>query len=327
MSKIIKIIFLFVIINIIWFSILNIIAINNYSNNIEELYTKQSTLYAKLYMINKEKMLPDFIVISKKPLFDKGLLPINTEHHNVYFYLKDKFINEELYKFAIHLFAIESFFFLSLIFFTYLTISSFISNIKANERFLNLLLISLNHKIGNFLSLQHINLEIIKGSECSKWVSNAIKRLEDAYVRIENDVRRTLHLVKERAAYVYEEIDLPLIATNILGMLHSELYNKQISCNYKAVTILANTTDIEDILYNLIDNAVKYSTSIIKIQIYGDKRYAVVTIENDIAKDAKQGTGIGIDIIRKILKKYKGTLTITVQDSYYAKVKIPIKKI
>lgn len=324
----IKIILLFIVINVILFSSLNVIIVNYHAEAVESIYIEKADLQVNLYLQNKKKSsLPDYIIESKGPLFKTGFIPIKTVKDKIFYYLNTEAYDKDLKRFVWLVFFLEVSFFLTVTFFIYLTLSRFIYKLKDSENFLNLLLLSFNHKIGNFLSHQRINIEILKSLDMEEMeAKKAISRLESAHNKVESNMKRTLSILKEKSAHIYEHINLYDIVSDTLILLKDEFEGKKVVLDVRDCNIFSNANDIEDIFYNLLENASKYSITNVNIGLFSDKKFAYLTIENDVADSSKRGTGLGLEIVNKLIKKHRGSIKkIVSDDKFLVQIKIPVK--
>jgi hypothetical protein len=317
-----KIAVTFTIISMVGFSALNLLNIRYYKNSLLRQSLNQAEKLVKLKITNINIELEDDIVNTQVPINDDNHVLID-KYGASFFYLNIDSINETVMKLSIILFGIESILFICLLILTFQFTNKFISEIETNERFLNLLLLSFNHKICNFLTSQRINIDIVKQSGSI----NAINRLETAYSKIEQDLKRTLQLVKTHPLKIKEKIILEDIIDKTIKYFENDLKDRQVFVSKPRLlqnhTVIADENDMLDILYNLMDNAVRYSINYINIKLTYKTKGVVLYISNDIAPESLSGSGLGLEIIKTILKRYNGRLNVRRKNSFIVKVWLP----
>ena len=148
------------------------------------------------------------------------------------------------------------------------------------------------------------------------------------------DLATTEEIVKHE---LKEDIDLSNILQRIIDLMNEKAGRKKVKLNLMIKETLpyikARTEDIEDVLINLIDNAIKYTPSEGNIEVIAnrDRKKIVVEIkdtgmgipEEEIrhvfdefyrAENArtteKEGTGLGLAIAKKIIETYGGTIVV-----------------
>lgn len=333
-----KIVITFTIISMVGFSALNLLNIQYYKKSLRERSLIQAEKIVKLKISNTNIELPDEIISTNTPI-NQGNFILIIKDRDVYYYLNDSSIIQSAIKLSIILFIIESILFICLMLLTYQFTNKFIAEIESNERFLNLLLLSFNHKICNFLMSQRINIDIIgaykQGSlEPCILDMRAYQRLKSSYLKIEEEMKRTLQLLKTHPLKIKEEILIGDIINQTLLYFENDLTERTVFFSKTNLDsqkpIMADENDIKDILYNLMDNAVKYSINYINIRLSFVRKGVFIYIINDIAGEsfAHEGNGLGLEIVNTILIRYKGRLSTRrkiVAYSYIAQVWIPYK--
>jgi len=319
-----KIAITFTIISMFGFSALNLLNIQYYKKTMLRQSLSQAEKIVKLKINYKFIDLPDDIIMSNTVINQENLILIDRVE-NCYYYFNYSSIMEDIHNLSIILFGIESILFICLILLNFQFTNKFISEIEASERFLNLLMLSFNHKICNFLTSQRINIDIVKQNGSPK----AIERLETAYSKIDQEMKRTLQLVKTHPIKIQEEISLEDIINQTLVYFENDFEGRRVFYSKtnldKDKPVLADENDIRDIVFNLMDNAVKYSINYINIRLSFEPKGVFIYIANDIVVESHCGTGLGLEIVDTILKRYKGWRTVRRKNSYIAVVWIPYK--
>jgi signal transduction histidine kinase len=333
-----RIIFYFVVISVIWFFALNIISITYYKNTLEEMTAEQAALHLRLAQSGHAASMPGHLVASDRPLDDKSLILLPGASAGVNLYVRRAYMEERLKNFALVLFGVEASLFLSLMFFTYVVVRKFVRDIDSGEKFLNLILLSFNHKIGNFLAAQKLNVEILRERAVSVSEGGAAAVSQDAAggdIRIierlcancqnmEADVGRTLRMVRAHAARVKfrEKTDLMEAMKNTLELFNEEFFSqKRLTTHLESIIVKADPNDVENVFYNLVSNAVKYSDGSVHVRMSKFRGIPRVFIRNDLTEEPTSGAGLGIEITNSIAEKNGWKVEVRKKTGYIVYIK------
>ena len=151
------------------------------------------------------------------------------------------------------------------------------------------------------------------------------------------DLATTDEIAKNKRS---ENIDLNKLLNRLIDLMNEKAAGKNVKLNLTIKEILphvnAGPEDIDDVLINLLDNAIKYTPSGGKIEIIGFSDHKKIVLEikdtgigipqEDInhvfdefyrAENAriieKEGTGLGLAITKKIIESYGGDITVESQ--------------
>ncbi|MEO5356745.1 MAG: hypothetical protein H7844_05535 [Nitrospirae bacterium YQR-1] len=312
-----KILIVFIFISVVWFAILNFVSVSYFRGTLEEILKDRMSVAIRQYAQNTACGLPEYVMSSNKQLTEKSLALLTEEYISgtkTYFYVKSAYIENKIKDFAIIVLGIESSLFLSLILIMYLIISKFVRDIEGSGKFLNLLLMSFNHKIGNFISILKLNIEILKENPCEK---KAVQRLFTTTEKIEIDLKRSFKMLREKGKTAKEKINIRDCIFEAIEFFGLSDIKSVFHMNVKPFIIYANPNDVGDVLYNLIDNALKYSDGCINIRTSSDNRYVYVFIRNELAVNSLRGSGLGLEITNNILKRCNGKLLLRQKGKYY----------
>ncbi|MBF0316984.1 MAG: HAMP domain-containing histidine kinase [Nitrospirae bacterium] len=318
-----RVIILFIVISVFWFFVFNIAIVSYFENSMIEVIADAVTPYARLSEADRRRHQPDFIVAGDHPLNRSDLVAVERVQDGRSYYIKKAYIQQRLNGFGIIVFGLESALFLSLVLFTYMSVARFVRDIEGKERFLNLLLLSFNHKIGNFLSTLKVNVEILKVSPSD---SGCVQRLDQTCTRIEADMKRIFKMITTGYVNIKEVVNVGDAIEEIALFFKPELSSRSFLLDlHGAATTVMAYSDLEDILYNLMDNAIRYSVRTVGIRLRVVKKHVCIYIRNDIAPSAYKGAGLGKEITLKILNRYGANMSIRHrQDSYFVCVRLPL---
>jgi len=206
---------------------------------------------------------------------------------------KKEFIEQKFQEYVKDVLLWEFLLVLSLMLILYKIIDRMLKQEKDYRDFLELIILTISHKFGNFLAVQKGNIEILKLGHDRK----ALHRLEISYNYIQEDFHKILETINR-----FKEIPAAKEKINIRELVEKNLSLIEPSCklivNLKDVSINANRQIIENVIFLLIENAVKYSKERIHIKL--SKNF--LAIKNDISQQEK-GSGVGLKITEALAKK------------------------
>ncbi len=157
--------------------------------------------------------------------------------------------------------------------------------------------------------------------------------------RLKNQVERVLQMAgmdKEELSLKLEQVDLHQLITEVVDSMRAGTHNKlNINLNFLAnhTTILADKLHLSNVLFNLIDNALKYCEQTPKIDITTNnegKNISVAISDNGIGikpEDKKRifdkfyrvptgnvhnvkGFGLGLSYVMQVIKAHKGKMVV-----------------
>lgn len=121
--------------------------------------------------------------------------------------------------------------------------------------------------------------------------ARAIHQNADRLLTLINDIIRLSELDAVQEKPEFEELDIYKIADNCVQMLgvNAANHNVKIQLNGSSQIIFANKQMMEELIYNLCDNAIRYNRpdGMVEVNIYRGKRGVVLAVKD---------TGIGIPI-------------------------------
>ncbi len=313
-----KVMLIFILILVLGISLINTISIVYFKFSLESSILKEINCYKKIFQYDPYFSPPSYILINKITTINKDYEVVG-KVGDYFIFLKKSYKTKKLKSFASTLFLWEGIIVMSLILVMYLTIINFLKKEEENIRFLEFLILSITHKIGNFLAIQKINTDILK-IKCPQ--EKAVNRIEENYRFVEKDFKLTLDTIKNlKDADKKKIINLKDVIVQIINSFEDIIKEKNIKLKLKDCYIKMSEIDAENIFFNLIENSIKYSKKEIQIKICCTQRYFYLIIRNDISEQ-KEGTGIGLEIVKYLLQRNKGKLYIKAKENYLTVVKI-----
>jgi len=251
----------------------------------------------------KNYNLPSYIKVSKKPLLDKNLELLPQTLNGKFVYLDWGPGYKEVKDLATNLFLWETALVLSLTFLFYKILWIHLKEREENRVFLEMILLTLSHKLGNFLATQRLNIEILKETPSPA----ALDRLERGYMFIEKEFNHTLNIIKnfKAGSKEKEKINLKSVIESTLAGFKDVVKDKELKLDLAEVIIRGCKTDIEMIFYLVIENAVKYAKKQIFIELKKENKFVSLLIKNDIDPLIPKGSGIGLALVRQLTQKHK----------------------
>ncbi len=171
-------------------------------------------------------------------------------------------------------------------------------------------------------------------SDDIKMFSGLIRKESSRLLNLIDDIIRLSH-IETAADLLQEEIDLLALAQEECEHLLPAAAKKQISivCNGDVCNIRGNRTMLQEVIYNLCENAVKYNKNngTVHVTVYQKDNEAVVSVcDNGIGIPKEHhdriferfyrvdksrsketgGTGLGLSIVKHIVQAHGGRLTI-----------------
>lgn len=160
-------------------------------------------------------------------------------------------------------------------------------------------------------------------------------------------IMRLSEFDEEMIAAQKENVNMKVLLDDVLSHLTDKLISKNIklSLDVDDVSILANYHMMDELLFNLIDNAIKYNVSdgVVDIVIKDENGLKLIVSNSgpkipsselphlferfyrvDSSRDKKTGgTGLGLSIVKHIVMFHKGTVQVTSEEMVRFVVKLP----
>lgn len=304
-------------------SAINIISISVYRHSLTAIFTHYLETEIKLKQYNRRHLLPEYIKVSSKPILNSNWMPYPQTINGKQVYVNWRPVYQEIKEFAFLLFLWEVVLVLALTFLFYKLLWVHLKEREENRNFLEMLLLAVSHKLGNFLAAQRLNLEILK----EKYSLKAVKRLEIGYSTALKDFRHILRIIKNFKTHLRkkEKINLKTLIEDILVAFKEELQKKSLKLHLVPTEIYAVKAEIETIFYILIENAVKYAQTVVFINLTPQNKTISFMIKNDINPMVPKGSGLGLNLAQRLARENKIRLSCKENQGYFI-VRGEIKK-
>ncbi|MCS6875936.1 MAG: hypothetical protein NZM36_03650 [Aquificaceae bacterium] len=209
------------------------------------------------------------------------------------------------------LFFIEVVLIFTLVFLYQAVVESYIRRLKDKEDWIKRLMLFLTHRLGNFLAAQKVLFALLEKSYPR---DENLKRMGKSLKRAQRDFNIITILVKEDKPPKPENVNLKDSVLDALKYFEEELSKKQTFLSLKDMWVRMDRMELEDVLYNLVGNAVKHSKSLVHIKLCPKKNLLVIS--NDISRVGSQGMGMGVELTRMVLDRYGHSMTVRLKRRY-----------
>jgi signal transduction histidine kinase len=255
--------------------------------------------------------LPEHFLLTDNPR--KGFITMQ-RLGDKFLLVNKKYIEDKLMRFGSLLFIWEIALVLSLNYILYKTIIRYMREREETDKLLEIMLLTISHKLGNFLSVQRLNLHLLKEKLPEDL---ALQRLERAYQLAERDFKTlTLALKNMRSLESSPQtVRLASLIWSIINHFDKLTVGKKISVVGEDVKLSFNRLKLENILFPVIENALFYSKRHVQIRICSREGIHVI-IRNDIGKQSP-GAGVGESIVRFLIESEGGKFLKRVYKGHY----------
>jgi len=282
------------------FSVVNFISVNSYRSQLLQKVKSEADLYQVLLLYSEDFPMPEYFKLSPE-------LPPDYETWNIVGKVRGKFlllnvkeVNKQIYKYMISLFVWEIPALILTVFIVYRTVNHFIKREKETKELVKLFFLLFSHKLGNFLSLDRLSIELL----LQKYGQDKpLLRLKRSYQIIEEDFKKSLKYIEalevEREP---EMVELSSIVKELLMKYHNYFPDKEVEVSLLPIRVKAKKADVESVLQLLIENAFKYSKNFIKVEASQQGKFYTLTFTNDVG-NISSGSGIGLKMIEFLIRR------------------------
>lgn len=307
-----KLLILLVIALIVGFSIINITSVVYTRNLIEDSLVKEAYLYSKLLLYNRGERYPEYFFISEEPVLKEGYKIIAyTGRH--YVSVKDEYVKDKLSSYITFMLFWEASIIVVLLMVFYYTNYRYLKRERTNRELLSLVLMALTHRLGNFLAVHRVNVELITQPKLQQRLKKSISILENTY----NSAIETMEALRAGQEEPREYIDLSHMLLET-AVLYGDMTDKSIRLQVNSgVRVRANPTYIRMLVDTLIDNAIKYSAGRVYIRLLRYKGRSILIVRNDIAeRENITGSGMGLKIAKYICEQLNFKIKIKTRKTF-----------
>ena len=315
-----KVLLAFTFVLVFGLSAINFVSILFFKYSLDEQIAKETKLYTEIYKYNPGILLPPYI-----KTFDHIPDPKKYEILNIidgkYMALDIRYKDKKLKEFAFTLLMWEAVLILVLMVLIYFTIIRYIRKEDYIRRYLEILLLTITHKLGNFLSIQRLNIDIIK----SKCRLKAVNRLENAYSIIEKDFKFTIKTLKNlgEAEKNITTINIKDVIENVIHNFQENLKDKSVRLDIFDAYVKMDPNDVENIFFAVIENAAKFCESKVFIKMCSKDKNLYVFIKNDVGM-VEKGAGIGLEIAEFLISHYGGEIKTHIGRDFLTMIRLPL---
>ena len=151
-----------------------------------------------------------------------------------------------------------------------------------------------------------------------------------------SDLEKLRQIEAEQMELEMEQVDLLELSQAVVTAFEPDFKKKELTCRVSGerTVVLGDQKRLHQVIFNLVSNAVKYSTEggDIQVRVKSEKRKALLIVEDqgigiaeadlpliferfyrtDLSRSRKTGgAGIGLAIVKAIVQAHQGTVTVT----------------
>ncbi len=291
-----KIFLLFAAVIVVWMIAVNAIIFTFFSYEEIQRLDGESRFYLYLKQHKPDFRAPEFLIITREPVSMPGF-KLFKKSGGYYVYFKRSYMYGRLKRFFAAIVAWEISLAAILMLMIHAVLKHFLNKEKSHREFLGFLLGAISHKMGNFLAVQKINLELIE-SENEK----PVQRLREAYEFMEKDFKSILNMIRNAEVEDIKKINVREAIEGVLNTLSERIGSRKLDVDVEEFTVRSRDNDFVNLVHEVLENALKYSESYIRIRTFRKGRLSGMVVENDI-KHAPGGSGFGMELIKYLAKR------------------------
>lgn len=299
---------------VVGFSFINLTVFLELKGMVEEKTYRTAYQHFQIHLLNPQHRGDgSFIITEQAP-----------DNHMVYTFMdpanplrvvrvavKEEALISEINTFMKRLLVGEFFVVLALILLYQAVFELYLKKLKEKEEWIRTLMLSLTHRLGNFLAVQKVNLALLK-KEVGE--NPSLQRMEKSLNRAQMDFGIFLNVVKEDRGVERETLSVDGMLRDILEYFDEDMQGKRLFLTLKEFYTYMDKSDLQDVLHNLVGNAIKHSMSKVHIKLCAKGRLLV--IRNDLGLSRREGMGLGVELVRNILSRYGHEMRVSLKKNY-----------
>ena len=298
---------------VVGLSMINFLSVAYVRTILEDSLEKDIDRIYRLYVMSPNTSLPDHIRIGRKPTPPEGFRVVRyTGKH--FIFLKEDYLQERLKNFSVFLLMWEALLVMALVLIFHRVVVRYLRREQEAKDMMSILLLALTHRLGNFLSVQKVNLELIERSTASDRLKESVRRLERHY-------RRTLEVLEDlREGHGTDPVRVNL--TSVIDKVVKSIPVPEgvtLKIRTSPAQVRVNPVYVEVLITSLVENAFRYARSKVYIKLCRGKKGPVFVVRNDI-KAHSGGSGMGLQIVKFITKKIGAEVRFRIKDHFTAVV-------
>jgi len=310
----VKLLLLITLILALGFSIVNFISVSSYRSQLVQKVKSEADLYQVLLLYSQDIPLPKHFKLSDRIPVDYETWKIMGKVRDKFLLLNIKELNDEIITYMMSLFIWEVPVLILTVLVVYRTVNIYLQREKETKELVKLFFLLFTHKLGNFLSLDRLSIELL----LQKYgPDRSLLRLRRSYGIIEEDFKKSLKYI--RALELEEEpevIDVSALIKELVVKYHNYFPDRKFEISLIPIKVKAKRSEVENLFQLLIENAFKYSLSWVKIEaIKKGKGYRIVLL-NDLGS-APSGSGIGLKMVEFLADKLGWKMKIEPSDNKF----------
>jgi len=298
---------------VVGFSVINVISVLYIKDLLIDELKDKGKVYSKLLLYDDIVAYPDYLLITEEPKIRKDFIILDfTGKH--YIMVNKDYIDNKLKVFAVSILLWEAGIITLLLIAFYYTTYKYIKRDKEMNKLLNILLMALTHRIGNFLASQKVNIELIEDSAPKIRLKTSINLLEKNYYYTVD----AINSLRERFNEAVNTILVSEVLKDVLNAYSDVVDKKQLKVVLNEnIYIKTNEAYLKLMFELLVENAFKYSDKEIYIRLTKIRKRTFLIIKNDIkAKSSQEGSGMGLRIAKFIAESLGFGFSIKSRDKF-----------
>ncbi|WP_035588883.1 sensor histidine kinase [Hippea jasoniae] len=248
--------------------------------------------------------LPEYVIIQDHPISKKGYV-LYASDNGVFIYVNMSYFERLFRNFAVDLFLWETSLTLTVVLIVFLILKRFNTKQKQINDMMRLIVETMSHKIGNFLSSVRVNLEI-NDEEGIKQIKKSLEVVENDFKAMQKKIQRLYD-----HSETIETVKLNEIVEEIIKNLGEERFNYFLD----EAKLKVNKDDLQIVIWEVLNNAFKYADGKIEVKLLKNKKVKFF-VRNKIGRVASN-SGYGKKICEYIAFKNGWVFSTNIKENCY----------